>query len=98
MAPTNPWTTQQPKQPLEASKSKSGFPELHRDYGGAKTQYEEAQDHELIALEAIYGPDFETVPVPGAGAWKVSSRLSICDSILDLYHSFTLLSLFNKIT
>ena len=73
MPPTSPWKTTTPARPAEPSKSKSGFPELHRDYGGATNQYESDQDHELVALEAIYGEDYETVPVPGAGAWKVIS-------------------------
>jgi translation initiation factor 2-alpha kinase 4 len=42
----------------------------------AKTQYQELQENELIALEAIYGDDF-TQHSATHGAWKVSVNNSI---------------------
>ncbi len=72
----NPWG----KKPPQQNTPSSGFPELKpsklNDIAPInplpKSQYEEIQDDELIALEAIYGEDFRRVET-NHGAWKVCS-------------------------
>lgn len=68
--PTGPWS---PKQTKPDENSHGGFPGL-RDHENvavtAKSQYEETQENELVALEAIYGDDFQTIETQ-SGAWKV---------------------------
>lgn len=75
MAPTNPWG----KKPLQPAKAAtSGYPDLQTPKNndtlpqspGQKSQYEEIQEDELIALAAIYGPDFQRIETK-QGAWKV---------------------------
>jgi len=66
MAPTNPWG--------KKNTSASGFPGLKpapsNDHPPLKSQYEEIQDNELIALSSIYGDDFQKIETK-QGAWKV---------------------------
>lgn len=61
--------SEQMKPPLG---SRPGFPALHK---APKNKYEEEQDEEIQALQAIFGEDFERVDVEGAGAWKVVNYL-----------------------
>jgi eukaryotic translation initiation factor 2-alpha kinase 4 len=71
MAPANPWNTAK-KKPMASSES--SFPGLKPAVSAeSKSQYEEIQDDELIALASIYGEDFRRLETKG-GAWKV--RLS----------------------
>ncbi len=64
MAPTNPWGKQ--------NTSASGFPGLKSNQfnNPPKSQYEEIQEDELIALASIYGDDFKRIETK-QGAWKV---------------------------
>ena len=66
MAPTNPWG--------KKNISTSGFPGLKPTLSSnvppPKSQYEEIQDNELIALSSIYGDDFKRIETK-QGAWKV---------------------------
>jgi translation initiation factor 2-alpha kinase 4 len=55
--------TNQPK------KSDAGFPGL-KSHRGSTTKYEELQQNELIALDAIYGEDFKRLK-EAHSAWKV---------------------------
>jgi translation initiation factor 2-alpha kinase 4 len=48
----------------------SSFPGLNATQAPATTQYEELQQNELIALEAIYGEDFRRID-DAPSAWKV---------------------------
>lgn len=67
------------KEPI--SPSESSFPGLIPAAStGVKSQYEEIQDDELIALESIYGEDFGRLEMKG-GAWK--ARLSNFDAIIE---------------
>ena len=74
MPPTSPWG-KKPPQPIVPS---SGFPDLKPSKSSdvasnvqvPKSQYEEDQEDELIALEAIYGEDFRRIE-SNHGAWKV---------------------------
>jgi translation initiation factor 2-alpha kinase 4 len=75
MAPTNPWG----KKPVQQSNASiPAFPGLQSPKKndtlpispGQKSQYEEIQEDELIALAAIYGPDFHQIETK-QGAWKV---------------------------
>lgn len=74
MPPTNPWG----KKPPQRNTPSSGFPELKPSQLNdvapkvplPKSQYEEIQQDELIALEAIYGEDFRRIE-SNHGAWKV---------------------------
>jgi translation initiation factor 2-alpha kinase 4 len=69
MAPTNPWNNTK-KKPITSSES--SFPGLKPVASTeTKSQYEEIQDNELIALESIYDEDFRRLETKG-GAWKVS--------------------------
>jgi eukaryotic translation initiation factor 2-alpha kinase 4 len=71
MAPKNVWDNGQ-KKPIASSES--SFPGLKPAASTeVKSQYEDIQDDELIALESIYGEDFRRLETKG-GAWKV--RLS----------------------
>lgn len=76
MASTNPWNNAK-KKPVTTSES--SFPGLKPVASTeAKSQYEDIQDDELIALESIYGEDFRRLETKG-GAWKVRlSNLSYC--------------------
>ena len=68
MAPTNPWG--------KKNTSASGFPGLKPTQSKSnndpppKSQYEEIQENELIALSSIYGDDFQRIETK-QGAWKV---------------------------
>jgi translation initiation factor 2-alpha kinase 4 len=74
MPQTSPWGKKQPPLP----KTISGFPDLKPDNAvnaapkspGPKSQYEEIQEDELIALASIYGEDFRRIE-SNHGAWKV---------------------------
>ena len=74
MPPTNPWG----KKPQQRIIPSSGFPDLKPSKSNdvapkaqlPKSQYEEIQADELIALEAIYGEDFRKIE-SNHGAWKV---------------------------
>ncbi|PVH78652.1 Serine/threonine-protein kinase [Cadophora sp. DSE1049] len=73
MPPTNPWG----KKPQQSITPSSGFPDLKPSKSNdvapkiqlPKSQYEEIQEDELIALEAIYGEDFRKIE-SNHGAWK----------------------------
>jgi translation initiation factor 2-alpha kinase 4 len=73
MPPTSPWGKKQ-----QPPKTISGFPDLKPDNAvnaapkspGPKSQYEEIQEDELIALASIYGEDFRRIE-SNHGAWKV---------------------------
>jgi len=83
MAPTNPWNNAK-KMPITSSEY--SFPGLKPAVSTeVKSQYEEKQDDELIALESIYGEDFWRLKTK-SGAWKV--RLSNFDNVIEssLYH------------
>jgi len=70
MPPTSPWG----KKPQQANNSSSGFPGLKPTKSNdpvPKSQYEEIQDDELIALASIYGDDFRRIET-NQGAWKVT--------------------------
>lgn len=68
MAPTHPWNNAK-KKPITSSES--SFPGLKPAASTeVKSQYEEKQDDELIALESIYAEDFRRLETK-AGAWKV---------------------------
>jgi translation initiation factor 2-alpha kinase 4 len=68
MAPTNPWNNTKKK---PAASSESSFPGLTPAASAeSKSQYEEIQDDELIALASIYGEDFRKLETKSA-AWKV---------------------------
>jgi translation initiation factor 2-alpha kinase 4 len=67
MAPTDPWG--------KKNTSASGFPGLKPTQQSIndpppKSQYEEIQENELIALSSIYGDDFQRLETK-QGAWKV---------------------------
>lgn len=67
MAPTYPWTNVKQKPSSETS-----FPGLTPAVSSeTKTQYEEIQDDELLALASIYGDDFQRLETR-SGAWKVN--------------------------
>lgn len=74
MPPTNPWG----KKPPQRITPSSGFPNLKPSISNdvapqvrlPKSQYEEIQEDELIALEAIYGEDFREIDT-NHGAWNV---------------------------
>lgn len=51
---------------LQSPKNVDNMPPTH----GRKSQYEETQEDELIALAAIYGEDFQLLEAI-QGAWKV---------------------------
>jgi len=71
MPPTNPWGKK-----TQLNTSPSGFPGLTPTKGNAapspspKSQYEEIQEDELIALSSIYGEDFTQIETNHV-AWKV---------------------------
>ncbi|TVY91069.1 eIF-2-alpha kinase [Lachnellula willkommii] len=68
MPPTSPWG----KKPEQDNTSSSGFPGLKptkSNDAAIKSQYEEIQEDELIALASIYGDDFRRIETK-AGAWK----------------------------
>ena len=61
------------KTPQPDNTSQSGFPELKPNKPkdpAPKSQYEEIQNDELIALSSIYGDDFHQIEA-NHGAWKV---------------------------
>jgi translation initiation factor 2-alpha kinase 4 len=66
MAPTNPWGK---KKPQDHNASSPGFPGP-KSTVVPKSQYEEIQEDELIALSSIYGEDFRRVEKNHV-AWKV---------------------------
>jgi len=69
MPPTSPWG----KKP-QPNTSSTGFPGIKAAKSKKdipKSQYEEIQEEELIALASIYGEDFQRVEKNQA-AWKVS--------------------------
>ncbi|CZT46280.1 probable cpc-3 protein [Rhynchosporium secalis] len=74
MPPKIPWGKNLPQR----STPSSGLPDLKPSVSNEatpklqlqKSQYEEIQEDELIALEAIYGDDFQKVE-SNPGAWKV---------------------------
>jgi len=73
MPPTSPWG----KKPEQTNTSSSGFPGLKPSKSNdpaPKSQYEEIQEDELIALASIYGDDFHTIEAK-SGAWKVIGAL-----------------------
>lgn len=69
MPPTSP----RGKKPEQDNTSSSGFPGLKPTKSNdpaARSQYEEIQEDELIALASIYGDDFHRIKTK-TGAWKV---------------------------
>jgi translation initiation factor 2-alpha kinase 4 len=74
MPPPSPWG----KKPQQRNATSSGFPDLKPSKSndavptspGPKSQYEEIQEDELIALASIYGEDFRKIET-NLGAWKV---------------------------
>jgi eukaryotic translation initiation factor 2-alpha kinase 4 len=74
MPPTNPWG----KKPPQRNTASSEFPDLKPSKSNdavpkspaPKSQYEEIQEDELIALASIYGEDFQKID-SNLGAWKV---------------------------
>lgn len=73
MPPTNPWgkKTQPPSTPSAGlTEAKAKAKDVAPNSNLPKSQYEEVQQDELIALEAIYGEDFKTIE-SAPGAWKV---------------------------
>jgi translation initiation factor 2-alpha kinase 4 len=64
MAPTYPWG----KKKQQTNTSSPGLPGSKPD--GQKSQYEEIQEDELIALSSIYGEDFRQIE-KNQVAWKV---------------------------
>jgi hypothetical protein len=74
MPPNSPWG----KKPQPRHVASSGFPGLKTSKSndavpispGPKSQYEEIQEDELIALASIYGEDFRKIET-NLGAWKV---------------------------
>jgi translation initiation factor 2-alpha kinase 4 len=74
MPPTNPWG----KKPPQRHAASSGFPDLKPSKSNKavpkslapKSQYEEDQENELIALASIYGEDFRMIE-SNLVAWKV---------------------------
>ena len=66
MAPTNPWG--------KKNTATTGFPGLKSAQSNnatpPKSQYDEIQENELIALSSIYGDDFKRIETK-QGAWKV---------------------------
>ena len=74
MPPNTPWG----KKPPQHNTSSSGFPGLKPTKSndavpkspGPKSQYDEIQEDELLALAAIYGEDFHKIE-SNLGAWKV---------------------------
>lgn len=74
MPPISPWG-KKPKQhnalPLGSPAPKPNLANNAQPKSpGIKSQYEEIQEDELIALASIYGDDFKKVDL-GLGAWKV---------------------------
>ncbi|RDW70020.1 putative cpc-3 protein [Coleophoma crateriformis] len=70
MPPSSPWG----KKPNKENTSQSGFPKLksgNPNNDVPKSQYEEIQEDELVALEAIYAEDFKQIQ-KSHGAWKKS--------------------------
>jgi translation initiation factor 2-alpha kinase 4 len=68
MPPTNPWGKKKPQEPNASS---PGLPGVKSNSPAAqKSQYEEIQEDELIALSSIYGEDFHQIEKNQA-AWKV---------------------------
>ena len=69
MPPSSPWG----KQPRSHSSS-TGFPGINdpdpKNELASKTQYEEIQADELIALASIYGEDFRNIEKKQT-AWQV---------------------------
>lgn len=79
MAPPNPWGKPNTRTATEASGS--SFPGLQTVVTGEavhKSQYEEIQQDELIALESIYGDDFQKIEAK-SGAWKVKLMTIIAE-------------------
>lgn len=71
MAPPNPWGKANAKTAAEPSGSSfPGLQPVKTNEALHKSQYEEIQQDELIALASIYGDDFQKVEAKG-GAWKV---------------------------
>jgi translation initiation factor 2-alpha kinase 4 len=68
MAPTNPWGKKK-QQPNTPSPGLSGSKPDKQ-----KSQYEEIQEDELIALASIYGEDFRQIE-KNQVAWKVYCTL-----------------------
>lgn len=73
MSNTSPWN--KAKVPTTGRPDNS-YPEIQ---SGAtrntqKTQYEEIQEDELIALASIYGEDFQNIQTK-SGAWKVRQSI-----------------------
>lgn len=68
MPPTNPWGK---KKSQEANPSSPGpGVKLSQLNTNQKSQYEEIQEDELLALSAIYGDDYQRVETNHT-AWKV---------------------------
>lgn len=75
MPPKNPWGKKsQPPNTIPSAFSEfkpDNSYHLERQFPAHKSQYEEIQEDELIALASIYGDDFRTVE-SNYGAWKVT--------------------------
>jgi len=84
MPPTSPWG----KKP-QPNNSSTGFPSIKtpkpKDDPALKSQYEEIQEDELIALASIYGEDFRSIERKQT-AWQVRgyNPLPGCISLADL--------------
>ena len=74
MAPTNPWG----KKKAHDHNAPSPGPSGPQSPIVAKSQYEEIQEDELIALSSIYGEDFRRVEKNHV-AWKVYRTASFCN-------------------
>lgn len=74
MPPINQWGKKQQERnplPLGSTGPKENLAKnVQPKSPGLKSQYEEIQEDELIALASIYGEDFKKIDL-GQGAWKV---------------------------
>jgi translation initiation factor 2-alpha kinase 4 len=68
MPPTNPWGKKKPQEVNTSSPGPGVKPSQHIQ--NQKSQYEEIQEDELLALSAIYGEDFQRIEKHHT-AWKV---------------------------
>ena len=96
------WNTQTPgawKTPLptQTKKNESSFPGLKGPETNDKIEYEELQQNEVLALEAIYGEDF-VMHNTNSSAWKVSCQSSSFGAACLALHLEGPLNLCNMLT
>jgi hypothetical protein len=77
MPPTSPWGKKKTQEPNFPGPSGVKSSKVH------KSQYEEIQEDELIALGSIYGEDFRQIEKTQV-AWKVFHTTTLPDSLLIL--------------